>query len=217
MPNREFTSRTRKTGLRDARLIIIAAEGTRTENRYFTELAASDDFRNPKVHIEVLERENDASSPHHIIRELDKFRTTYRLKYDDELWLAIDFDHWGIPTISSIATQCIQKGYKLALSNPCFEIWLLLHVASIDDYPPEIITEFYENRKTGNRTRIESELMTILGSYDKSNLRVSDYLPFVETAVIRARNSDAVPTDRWPNTLGTRIYLLIESIKSIRR
>jgi len=34
----------------------------------------------------------------------------------------------------------------------------------------------------------------------------------VETAIERARALDKNPADRWPQTLGTRVYLLAESV-----
>ena len=87
MAKRQFKPRERSSGFRDARLIVIATEGTETEKQYFKALA--DQYRNPKVHVEVLERVSTASSPDHVIGELDKFRHTFSLDKYDELWLVI--------------------------------------------------------------------------------------------------------------------------------
>ncbi|WP_422451131.1 MULTISPECIES: RloB domain-containing protein [unclassified Endozoicomonas] len=47
----------------------------------------------------------------------------------DELCLVIDRDQqaWEEKAISEIAKACDQKQYLLALSNPAFDLWLLLH------------------------------------------------------------------------------------------
>ncbi len=210
---RIFKPRERKSGFRDARLIIIAAEGTRTEKKYFHDLAIDDRFRNPKVHVEVLEHSTD-SSPVHIISALDEFRRTYSLKPIDELWLVIDKDRWPEGALSDILTQCSQKKYSLIVSNPCFEIWLLLHRASFNDYTADELNELVENKRTNltGRTRLEKELIKLCGSYTKENLDTSHYIPHVEIAVKRAQAADIHPEHGWPNQIGTRVYLLVQSI-----
>lgn len=212
MPERRFKPRDRKHGVRDARLIIIAAEGSECEPRYFYDLAFDERYRNPKVRVEVLERGTTASSPAHVIAMLDEFRTTYALDDNDELWLVIDLDRWGSEALSSVAQQCQQKRYLLAVSNPCFEIWLLLHLTRLDAYTDDEISELKENRRGGNRTRLERELVRLAGQYNKSNLNTEAYLPHVETAIERAKESDHSPTHRWTNHLGTRVYRLAESV-----
>src|SRR5690606_25034532 len=108
----------------------------------------------------------------------------------------------------------LSKKYLFAVSNPCFEIWLLLHIKSIDEYTSEQLKELTENRKLNGRTRIEKEIIDICGTYNKSNLNSVDFLPYVETAIERARVMDVNPNHRWTNHIGTRVYLLAESIIS---
>lgn len=213
MPERKFKPRERKSKVRDAKLIIIAAEGTQTEKLYFRDLALDDKYRNPKVHVEVLSHSTD-SSPAHIIRILDEFRRTYSLRPIDELWLVIDKDRWPDAILSNILTQCIQKQYILTVSNPCFEVWLLLHRASFDDYTVDELKELAENKrpKLTGRTRLEKELLKLCGSYTKENLDTSHYIPYVEDAVERAQAADINPEHGWPNQIGTRVYRLVQSI-----
>jgi hypothetical protein len=60
---RKFRPRTRSSGSRGLyKLVIIATEGTHTEKRYFEDMA-SQYYHNPRVHVEVLERLTNASSP----------------------------------------------------------------------------------------------------------------------------------------------------------
>jgi len=113
--------RIRRSGFRDARLIIIASEGTYTEKIYFDDLKMV--YTNPKVHVEALERMDTASDPQHVLELLDEFRKTYPFKKGyDEFWLAIDVDRWKERNLSGVAEQCVQRGYSLAVSNPCFEL-----------------------------------------------------------------------------------------------
>ena len=208
MPQRRFIPpRNRTTAVRDARLIIIAAEGTNTEKAYFDALAA--EYFNPRVHVKVLDHLDLASAPEHVLTLLDGFRKEFRIRTDyDELWLVVDVDRWGEDKLSSIATMCVQKLYQFAVSNPCFEIWLLLHLRSLDDYDVVHLEEFRANRNVNDRTRLERELVALLGSYSKSHPEMSHFLPYVETAIARAQAIDLHPEQRWPNDLGSRVYRL---------
>lgn len=51
-----------------------------------------------------------------------------------------------------------------------------------------------------------------MGSYHESNYDAQMLVKYVNVAIARARAIDVNPADRWPQTLGTRVYLLAESI-----
>jgi hypothetical protein len=212
MPEKRFIPpHTRRSGVRDARLIIIASEGTNTEKQYFDALQAR--YRNTRIHPESIERRTTASDPAHVMKGLDDFRKEYKIRPgDDELWLVIDVDRWGEAKLAEVARKCQQKGYELAVSNPCFEVWLLLHIKALHEYPPEKLVELYANRKVGGRTCLEAELLNLLGAYNKFNLDPAPFIPHVAIAIERARGLDIHPEHRWPNHLGTRVYLLAQKI-----
>jgi hypothetical protein len=148
-----------------------------------------------------------------VLQVLNGFEKEYLLGKDDELWMVVDLDRWHNRELGSVAAQCIQKNYHLAVSNPCFELWLLLHIKSLDDCTDLELQELAENKRVSDkRTRLEIELVNELGSYNKSNPDTSKFLPSVNVAIDRARELDLHPEHRWPNSLGTRVYLLAESI-----
>jgi hypothetical protein len=210
---RKFKSPSRPSGFRDSKLIIIATEGTSTEKRYFEDMVSPKFYPNPRVHVHVIEKLTTASSPSHVLRSLDEFKKRYSLGTYDQLWMVIDLDEWKNKELRSVATQCDQKKYNLAVSNPCFEFWLLLHVKSIDEYSQDELLELQKNeRMSSGRTRLDRELVKQVGSYSKTDLKTSDYLPFVEKAISRARKLDKNPEYRWPNAIGSRVYLLAEVI-----
>lgn len=189
----------RKSGFRDAILLVIATEGERTEQIYFGELKTQ--FHKPSVHIEVLKRSEPGSSPRHVLRELEKFKKEYHLQKDDQLWMVIDRDRWTEQTLSDVAGKCIQKGFFLAVSNPCFELWLLLH-----------ITDLPEFERDPSCKHLEELLREELGSYNKSRPDTSGLLPHIADAISRAKELDTETAARWPQDLGTRVYLLVEKI-----
>ncbi len=105
-----------------------------------------------------------------------------------------DKQSWTVEEIAEVAQVCYQKGYYLAVSNPCFELWLLLHLNSLEEYSDTTLQEFLDNKKvTSNRTRLEMELVLQLGSYNKSNLETSSFLPFIKEAIERAKQLDMNP------------------------
>lgn len=214
MPSKRFVSRTRRSGFRDAKLIIIASEGTNTEKRYFEDLANA--YFAPNIHVEVLNRLESGSDPQTVILALDDFCRRYRLRSDyDELWLVIDVDRWQEKQLSDVGSLCAQKKYGYAVSNPCFEIWFLLHLKSLDEYPEPTLQEFRENKRPNSkhpRTRLDIELVSLLGSYNKGDPDTSKFLGNVRVAIERARALDKIPDHRWPNDLGTRVYLIAEKI-----
>ena len=211
---REFPPRVRsKSHTRDASLIIIATEGNKTEQKYFEELASKKYFFNSRIHVRVLDRLDTNSSPSQVLKLLDDFKREFRLKKFDELWLVIDVDRWGQVKLSDIARQCRQKDYELAVSNPAFELWLLLHLRSLDELSEEEKQEIFLNRKDGTtRTRLEREIINILGAYNKSNPDTDAFIPSLSDAIRRARILDIDPNSRWPNNLGSRVYRLAVKI-----
>jgi len=204
-PRRKFT---RKSGYRDSQLIIIATEGTKTEVTYFKDISSKKYFNNPRIHVEVIKRDSTSSAPNHVIKDLDSFKKQYNLNVSDDLWMVIDFDRWGVEKISTIANLCNQKKYNLAVSNPCFELWLLLHITNFDEYDNDKVKLLYSNR---NRD-IEREIRRLLGSYNKSRINTSKYIPGLNNAIEQAKKLDTNPTDRWTQNIGTRVYLIVEKI-----
>jgi hypothetical protein len=211
-PKRQIPPRVRAgpNGLSDSSVIIIACEGRKTEKKYFEDLTFQ--YHNSRVRVFVLEKLDNRSSPEDVLQQLDDFVEQFELEEDDMLWLVADRDRWKLQTLSTIARQCYQKKYQLAISNPAFEFWLLLHLKDIQDYSPEEQIALFRNKKDNNRSRLEKEIIDIVGTFNKSNLHSPDFLANVEIAIQRARLLDIHPDHRWPNQLGTRVYLLADII-----
>lgn len=208
--------RERREAFRDARLVVIASEGKDTERIYFKALAK--EYANPRVHVHVLERSEDEknnSSPEHVLKQLNDYKTQYALEADDELWLVVDKDSWTDGMLSRVAAVCAKDAaMNLALSNPCFELWLLLHLEDATSLTPEEYKMWLENRRKSKNADpyLKVRLRQKLGSYHESSYDAPALVVNVETAIERARRLDKGPDDRWPQTLGTRVYLLAESV-----
>ena len=198
---------------RDARLIIIATEDTKATVAYFQTLVSPAYYQSAKVHVEILTRDDTASSPARILRQLDEWRNEYQLAEEDELWLVIDVDQWGARKLSQIAQECLQKTIRLAISNPAIELWFLLHLIDLNQADEATQQRLLANRKNrGRRSQLEQAIVDIVGSYNKAKLNSDHFLSHINLAIERAERLDRQPTDRWPQQLGTRVYLLVQSI-----
>ncbi len=201
----------RKYAVRDARLIVIATEDTKATVTYFEGFALY--YQNSKVQVKVLHRDDTNSSPERILDLLNEYSQTYQLAENDELWLVINVDRWGDKKLSYVTSQSNQKGFLLAVSNPAIELWFLLHLTSLEAYSESTKLELLANKKeVTTRTRLEQEIIKLVGSYKKDNLEVTHYLPHLKIAIQRAEQLDVQPGDSWPQQLGTHVYLLAKSI-----
>ncbi len=216
MRNRSSLMRERHEAFRDARIIVIASEGKDTERIYFQALAS--EYANPRVHVHILERgedEQNNSSPEHVLKQLNDYKRDYSLEEDDELWLVIDKDRWTEAMLSHVAAECAQNDFMhMALSNPCFELWLLLHLVDATSLTSEEQEQWMKNDRSSRRTDpyLKVRLRQAMGSYNESNYDAQILIPHVEIAIERARVLDDNPADRWPQTLGTRVCQLAESV-----
>lgn len=212
--------RERHEAYRDARLVVIASEGKDTEKIYFRALAK--EYANPRVHVHILNRaegEENNSSPEHVCQQLEEYKSLYSLEADDELWLVVDKDHWTDAMLSRVAAKCAQDDFMhMALSCPCIELWLLLHFVDASSLPAEEQRLWVENRKRSKTSDpyLKVLLRRLMGSYHESAYDTALLLPHVEEAIAHARQLDVNPDDRWPQSLGTRIYLLAESVMNRR-
>ena len=183
----------RKINVRDAKLYIIATEGEKTEKQYFVL------FKSPRVKVQVIHTEDGLSAPAYVLDRLNAFRNKFDLGIGDELWLMVDVDHRGPKELSAICTGARQSGCQLAISNPCFELWLYLHF--LDLLIPNITCR-----------QLEQELRRHLGSYNKTNLDVERYRADIQNAITRAQTLNTNPRERWPNSAGTHVYKVVERI-----
>lgn len=216
MRSRNSLIRERREAFRDARLIVIASEGKDTERIYFKALAK--EYTNPRVHVHILERSEDeqnSSSPEHVLKQLNDYKGHYELESDDELWLVVDRDRWTEAMLSRVATECAQNNFMhVALSNPCIELWLLLHLVDATLLTSEEEQLWMDNRRKSKNADpyLKVRLRQEMGAYHESSYDAKMLIEHVDVAIARAEALDKNPADRWPQTLGTRVYLLAESV-----
>ena len=184
--------------VRDYRpVFIIATEGKETEPAYFR--MGIFKSRERPVGVKVLNR-GGGSSPDAVLDEMRKYLRGYQKKKGDEAWLVVDKDQWKTSDLELLYAWSRSDSYKnLAVSNPQFEYWLLLH--------------FEDGKKVNNKSECLRRLRKYIPDYDKTRLPEGKFgVTRVKDATRRGKSQDSPPCTKWPGRTGTTVYRIVEKI-----
>ena len=106
-------------------LIVISTEGEKTEKQYFER------FKTETITALVLETPHGESSPLQVKQRLLSFLTLHPHLPSKSAWLVMDTDRHA-SHLPAILAEAKQVGFQVAISNPCFELWLWLHHFEVD-------------------------------------------------------------------------------------
>jgi hypothetical protein len=184
---------------RDDRLFIVACDDTYAPKQYFGF------FRIIRVQVHVVSTPNTDNKCH----AKDVLQRLLEIDHekDDELWMLLDTDHYITGTHLVSFTLAIkearEKGVHVAISKPCFELWLLLH---------HVEESCVQSLANANATEIA--LRNILGQYNKTCLKKEHYLlESVAKAYQRAASIDQNDSGGdIPNVNTSRVYQLWKAI-----
>ncbi len=200
------------------KMFVLSYEGKISEKKYFEDFRKSDLFNDSGL-IEIISLKrpaNRGSDPISVKKLLQEAKREYRFKETDEFWLIIDRDNWEEihnHNFDKLVGDCKKEGnFFLAMSNPCFEIWFILHLKDINEFSEEEKKRIIANEKiSSSKSYIDTVLSAIQGrGYNKiPNPRI--FLPLTKTAINRAKDLDVENQD-YPKQLGTHIYKLIEKL-----
>ena len=112
-----------------------------------------------------------------------------------------------------LVKECNNKNIKLYVSNPCFEVWLLMH---FDEFEKLDFKKLLENKRVNTskkaRKYTDKKLSEIIG-YDKSKLNFDDFVDKIDLAIRREKNycEDVIGLK---NNVGSNIGILITNMRS---
>ena len=179
------------------RLYVIATEGAETEPLYFYEFNPG---RDGNFRIKILGNPNHKSGPVEVVKRLLAYERHERPGPDTEYWAIIDRDAWSQAELDEAWKLTMsRKGYHLAMSNPCFELWLWLHLRP--------------NRPFADRHDCQRSLMREWPEFSKGDYDAASLKEKVELACSRAKELDETPDSPWPEQQATRLYRLAEKLK----
>ena len=125
---RNESSYRRQSGNRQQPIILIVCEGRETEPRYFRSLQVA--FRIRGMRVEVVPGSDGRGSPGRILKTalLHQKERQLDLSNDDEAWCVFDTEQEGThPDLQDVIERASRAHIQLAVSNPAFEYWYLLH------------------------------------------------------------------------------------------
>lgn len=192
MPRRERGER-RRAPSRDRRAAILVVCGAEsTEVAYLNGLR--DHLGSASIDLEVIER---AKAPDQVVARARDYR---RITDFDERWCVLDVDRFEREgrKISQAVELARRGGVLLAISNPCFEFWLLLHHAYRT--PPAIVCR-----------DIEAVLRQYVPDYDKTQLKFSAFVSGISEAVDRGKKIDPSGMEHGINP-STGVWRLVEKL-----
>lgn len=118
MARRENSSRRRRTPSRISASRVLAVCCGQTEQAYLDGLKRLSKPVTVKTMVKV-------GSPVQLVKYAAKVRENDRGGFD-EYWCVVDVDEFDI---SDAIAEAGATGISMAVSNPCFEVWLILHFA----------------------------------------------------------------------------------------
>lgn len=203
MANRKARNRQNKSNRIDSRKrVVIAVEGSETEPKYFDALKQ----KHREVSVKVL-RKGTKSSLTSVLKRLDKERRLPNLRHDTtEYWAVIDHDRRPKEELDKFTQRAKQNGYCIADSNPCFELWLILHFKALTE-----ISGLAGNAEANGCKPVEIELQRLDDSFNKSQYDAGEYITRIDRAISNSKAHEA-QREVASSPVGTRVYKLAESI-----
>lgn len=221
------------------KLIFISCEGLVTEEEYFKFLSENifeqitskikiisvrEDFNSINSNYRLQEDIDDQnkSTPRQVMERIDKFREQKKDLYkfeqnpEDEFWMVIDVDdHTDEHHISEwekVMEECNQKKYNYAISNPFFEFWLYMHHLEVRDEDYDYaVTNTHPYEKTSYFVDEMKKVGVKMTGNGSKKPHLEDYsLEKIEKAIESAKKIHK--DEKWPNSLGSTVYLLVEKM-----
>ncbi|MDP1858854.1 MAG: RloB family protein [Gemmatimonadaceae bacterium] len=186
--------------------LLIVCEGEVTEPEYLERFRRH--FVNRLVKIEVC---GGGGFPKTLVERAQELRSVAeraaRTARDanlefDEVWCVFDVDEH--PKLQDALQQARDHNIRVAISNPCIEIWLLWH---FEDHASHI-----------DRRVLARRLRTFIPGYQK-HVRFDDLLAGYPDAVVRAKSMDArhEANGTQNSNPSSGIYRLLERIREAGR
>lgn len=122
---------------------------------------------------------------------------TYDMQEDDELWLVLDTDRWSTAQLREVDQICKENSWNLAISNPCFELWLYLHYADMPAIPPASSQDWKK----------------LFRQVAPNGYRPEELIPRIREAVARAEALETDPNNAVTGSLQTNLYRLGKAIE----
>ena len=183
---------------RSARVFVIACEGEKTEAAYFSHMTQG--LRRVRV-LPLPTGKDGQSSPAHLVERLNQNVGQFS---EAQAWLVLDSDHHFEPNhrpgTQAALDEARQRGYQVAVSNPCIELWFVLH--------------WEEVTAPCDEPFCTTRLKELMSSYTHSRYNPEELRAGLAKAIERARALDSAPEQQNPSNPGSHVYRLMDALRA---
>lgn len=145
-----------------------------------------------------------------VLKNIENKQITYSEDID-KMCLIVDRDKKSFKEeqYNYVKEECKKKNFKLYVTNPCFEFWLLLHFDEVHLINKE---ELLENKRASSKVRfVESELKKYF-SYNKNKYNAELLIEKIDLAIENEKKF-CEDIEELKDKLGSNIGLLIQELK----
>ncbi|CAB5506145.1 hypothetical protein THERMOT_2280 [Bathymodiolus thermophilus thioautotrophic gill symbiont] len=103
--------------------VLIALEDTKSSKYYLQALT-----KDKRIALQVEYAKHRGSDPRNVLKAIEKHKTNMSF---EQKWIVIDRDEHQQENFNSTLVQANKMGVKVAYSNECYELWLLLHFKEV--------------------------------------------------------------------------------------
>ena len=200
--------RRRRPSVAPRACVLLVCEGEKTEPHYFKSLRK--ELRLTTLEVEIV---GQGAAPKTVVKkavELARARKQeVRLGRDglnyDYVWCVFDVEQrCKNPSLQPALKQAVDNGVDVALSNPCFEYWFLIHFTECGKAPV-------------NCEGVVRELHKHLPNYAKAQDVFGRLWPGVDNAIRRAKAREdshcRAGTSRIEMDPSTEVYRVVELLR----
>lgn len=197
----------------------IIPEGDNTEIQYFCGIRDNAEELNIKSLIEIvpIANDEDEEGQSHPLKKLNNFNKslregnfTYKKNFDKAIFV-IDRDPQNLSEeqLDEFIVDCNEYGYFVYLSNPTFELFLIMHDDKIFDLDRQ---KMLENRRETRRSKrfLEVKLSEIFGC-NKRNIDFKKFKPNIKKA-IKNEKQFCEDLEKLKIELGSNVGKLLDTI-----
>ena len=163
------------------RQFVLFCEGRKDEPDYFRAIRRAcqstlidvEVVPGPGVPMTVAERAVDRAKKHGLAPRRRKPKDSF--EKDDQVWAVFDRDVH--PHFDDAVKLCERNGVRVARSNPCFELWLILHERDYNGYR--------------SRHAVQKDWEALCPEYDRGGAKTPDCADLVQRVEDAERRAEA--------------------------
>lgn len=189
---------------RDSSLVVLGFEGEESgeEYQYFQQVLEIDvlDHRRVRFVFVPASTIKHDSDPESTLARVKQYIERHPLHSFDQVWIVVDVDSWHKWNLAAVAGACRAASYSFAVSNSCFEFWLLFHNPMFDTHSLSVVGE-----------RGRSAAAKKAWAQNKVVITCEAIVRACETARVLSRDGTQSP---WPQCPGSDVFRVFDDLCS---